>query len=214
MRAENGFSIPSQPPHGDLEEMGGSLERAVMARKITLIETTPRRHHLGPLPRQVKPRRGAFHNLQNSSYAGQEDWSGSASASSPSDILLLFLGITQQSTSRWIRLMSVKSHHHHQPLTLVRGRRAREGKAPSLTHRPAPPASPTRSFPSVPRQQWVLNRGKQTAAPPSSKRETDESGAFSSRKATMHADRSLENIACVLLAQQKTQRSCVSSGVK
>ncbi len=39
-----------------------------------------------------------------------------------------------------------------------------------------------RLFPSVPRQQWVLNRGKQTAAPPSSKRETDESRAFSSRK--------------------------------
>ncbi len=36
----------------------------------------------------------------------------------------------------------------------------------------------------------VLNRGKQTAAPPFSKRETDESGAFSSRK-THSARRSL-----------------------
>ncbi len=76
--------------------------------------------------------------------------------------------------------MSARLHHHH-PAAHPRSRPT-SAKTPSLTHRPAPPASPMRSFPSVPRQQWVLNRGKQTAAPPSSKRETDESGAFSSRK--------------------------------
>ncbi len=38
------------------------LSWGVMARKVPLIETFPRCRHLGPLPWQVKPRRGTFHN--------------------------------------------------------------------------------------------------------------------------------------------------------
>ncbi len=41
------------------------------------------------------------------------------------------------------------------------------------------------------------------AAPPSLKRETDKAELSHREKLTMHADRSLENIACVLLAQTK-----------
>ncbi len=94
--------------------------------------------------------------------------------------LLLFLGITQQSTS-W--MMSERSHHHNSA-ACPRSRPTRaKGKAPSLTHRPDPPANPTISFSSVPRQRWVSNRGKQTADPLTSKRGTDGSGAFSKRTA-------------------------------
>ncbi len=65
-----------------------------------------------------------------------------------------------------------------QQLTLVLGRRAKRG-GPFPTHRPHPTANPTISFASVPRQRWVLNRGKQMAAPLSSKRGTGESWASS-----------------------------------
>ncbi len=72
-------------------------------------------------------------------------------------------------------------------------------KAPSLTHQPDLPASPTSSFPSMPRQPCVLNRRKQTAAPPSSKR----AELSHRKKLTVHAYCPLEDIACVLLTQTK-----------
>ncbi len=79
--------------------------------------------------------------------------------------------------------MSKRSHLHiaaaHprlRPMSTTR-------KTPSLSHQPDPSASPTSSFSSVPQQQWVLNCGKQTAAPTSLKRETDESRAFSWKNA-------------------------------
>ncbi len=79
---------------------------------------------------------------------------------------------------------------------------------PSLTHRPYPTANPTISITSVPRQRWVPNRGKQTAAPLSLKRGTR-------RECTVQADSPLKDIACVLLAQTKDAKIvCVSSGVK
>ncbi len=100
------------------------------------------------------------------------------------------------------QMMSERSHHHH-PATHPRSRpMSARRKAPSLTHQPDPPASPTSSFPSVPRQPWVLNRRKQTAAPPYSKRETDERLSHR-KKLTVHAYCPLEDITCVLLAQTK-----------
>ncbi len=110
--------------------------------------------------------------------------------------LLLFLGITQQSTNRWIWWCQKDRIITIQQLTLVLGRRTRKGGGPSLTHRPYPTANPAISIASVPRQRWVSNRGKQTAAPLSSKRGTDENGAL-----TVHADYPLKDIACVLFAQ-------------
>ncbi len=95
--------------------------------------------------------------------------------------------------------MSERSHRHN-PAAHSRSRptRAKRGGT-SLTHRPYPTANPAISFASVPRQRWVPNRGKQMAAPLSSKRGTDENGAFSKKK----ADFPLKDIACVLLAQTK-----------
>ncbi len=63
---------------------------------------TPRRH-LGPLPRQVKPRRGAFHNLQQLVIRRAGGLSGLSLSFFALRHLLLFLGITQQSTSSWIK---------------------------------------------------------------------------------------------------------------
>ncbi len=60
---------------------------------------------------------------------------------------------------------------------------ARKGGGPFPAYRPPPTANPTISFASVPRQRWVLNCGKQTAAPLSSKRGTGESWASSQRAA-------------------------------
>ncbi len=91
--------------------------------------------------------------------------------------------------------MSERSHHHN-PAAHSRSRptHAKRG-GPSLTHRPYPTANPAISIASVPRQRWVPNRGKQTAAPLSSKRGTDENGAFSQ---------------CTQIAPSKTSRACSS----
>uniref|UniRef100_A0A9J7ZTX8 Uncharacterized protein n=1 Tax=Cyprinus carpio carpio TaxID=630221 RepID=A0A9J7ZTX8_CYPCA len=48
---------------------------------------------------------------------------------------------------------------------------------------PDPSVIPMSSFSSMPQQQRVLNRRKQMAAPLSSKRETNKSGAFSLKNA-------------------------------
>ncbi len=96
--------------------------------------------------------------------------------------------------------MSEKSHHHNSAAhSHSRPKRAKRG-GPSLTHRPDPTANPTISSASVPRQRWVPNRGKQMAATLSSKRGTDENGAFFIEK---NSDFPLKDIACVLFAQTK-----------
>ncbi len=78
--------------------------------------------------------------------------------------------------------MSERSHHHN-PAAHSRSRPTHAKKGgPSLTHRPYPTANPAISIASVPRQRWVSNRGKQTAAPLSSKRGTDENGASHSAR--------------------------------
>ncbi len=77
------------------------------------------------------------------------------------------------------------------------------GKAPSLTHRPDPPASPTISFSSVPRSRWVPNRGKQTADPLSSKEGQMRTELSHREQLTVHADCPLKDTACVLFAQTK-----------
>ncbi len=76
----------------------------------------------------------------------------------------------EKSTSRWIWLCQKDRIVTIQQLTLVLGRRARKGGVPLffLTHRPHPTAN---FIISVPRQRWVPNRGKQTAAPLSSERD-------------------------------------------
>ncbi len=122
------------------KEWKAHLSWGFMAGEVLLIEASRRRRHLGSLPRQVKPRRGAFHNLQQ-------------------------LFVRRARGLREFSLSFLTLRHLPQ--------------APSLTHRPDPPASPTISFSSVPRSRWVPNRGKQTADPLSSKRGTDENGAFS-----------------------------------
>ncbi len=59
------------------------------------------------------------------------------------------------------------------------------------------------SFTSVPRQRWVPNRGKQTAAPLSSERGTGRERSFYIEKAHSARRFPLKDIACVLLAQTK-----------
>ncbi len=78
------------------------------------------------------------------------------------------MGITQQSTSRWIWWCQKDRIITIQQLTLVHGWCAQKGCGPSLTHRPDPTANPTISSASVPRQRLVPNGGKQTTAPLSS----------------------------------------------
>ncbi len=59
------------------------------------------------------------------------------------------------------------------------------------------------SFTSMPRQRWVPNRGKQTAAPLSSKRGTGRERSFYIEKANSARRFPLKDIVCVLLAQTK-----------
>ncbi len=135
------------------------LSWGVMAGKVPLIEMSQRRRHFGPL---FVRRAGGLRGLSLSFLTLKH--------------LLLFLGITQQSTSS-DQIMSDRSHHHN-PAAHSWPTPA-ERKAPSLNHRPDLTANPTISFSSVPRQWWVPNHGKQTSVPLSSKRGTDESRAFS-----------------------------------
>ncbi len=101
-------------------------------------------------------------------------------------------------------MMSERSHHHH-PAThpcFAADEREKESPLSKLISQIRLQA-PLSSFPSVPRQQWVLNRGKQTAAPPSSKERQTRAELSHRKKLTVHADCPLEDIACVLLAQTK-----------
>ncbi len=75
-----------------------------------------------------------------------------------------------------------------------------------LTHRPHPTAN---FITSVPRQRWVPNRGKQTAAPLSSERDRTRAELLH-RKSSQCTQIPLKDIACVLLAQTKdTKIVCV-----
>ncbi len=107
----------------------------------------------------------------------------------------------EKSTSRWIWLCQKDRIVTIQQLTLVLGRRARKGAVPLffLNHRPHPTAN---FITSVPRQRWVPNRGKQTAAPLSSERDRTRAELYIEKA---HSARRfpLKDIACVLLAQTK-----------
>ncbi len=108
--------------------------------------------------------------------------------------------------------MSERSHHHN-PAAHSRFPDARERGGPSLTHRPYPTANPAISIASMPRQRWVPNRGKQTAAPLSSEKRDRRERSFlieNSSQCTQIAP-SKTSRACSS-PKQKTQRSCVSSG--
>ncbi len=106
----------------------------------------------------------------------------------------------EKSTSRWIWLCQKDRIVTIQQLTLVLGRRARKGAVPlSLIGH----IQLLISFTSVPRQRWVPNRGKQTAAPLFSKRGTGRERSFYIEKAHSARRFPLKDIACVLLAQTK-----------
>ncbi len=106
----------------------------------------------------------------------------------------------EKSTSRWIWLCQKDRIVTIQQLTLVLGRRARKGAVPlSLFGH----IQLLISFASVPRQRWVPNRGKQTAAPLSLKRGTGRERSFYIEKAHSARRFPLKDIACVLLAQTK-----------
>ncbi len=108
----------------------------------------------------------------------------------------------EKSTSRWIWLCQKDRIVTIQQLTLVLGRRARKGAVPLffLTHRPHTTAN---FITSVPRQRWVPNRGKQTAAPLSSDRGTGRERSFYIEKAHSARRFPLKDIACMLFAQTK-----------
>ncbi len=102
----------------------------------------------------------------------------------------------EKSTSRWIWFMLIKIASSQSSSSLSFSADAREkGAVPLffLTHRPHPTAN---FITSVPRQRWVPNRGKQTAAP---RRER----SFYIEKAHSARRFPLKDIACVLVAQTK-----------
>ncbi len=173
------FVIPSQPPYRDQEEMEDSLELGGCGQKGPLIEMSPRCHHLGPLLWQGKPRRSTFHKFQQLFICRAGGLRGFSLNFLTLKHLLIFLGITQQSTSRWIGWCQRDRIIKIQQLTLVLSPTPVKRGAPSLTYQPDPTANPMISLSSVPWQWWVPNRGKQRAAPLSSKRGRDESGVFS-----------------------------------
>ncbi len=105
----------------------------------------------------------------------------------------------EKSTSRWIWLCQKDRIVTIQQLTLVLGRRTRKGAVPLFTHRPHPTAN---FITSVPRQRWVPNRGKQTAAPLSLERDRTRAELLH-RKNSQCTQIPLKDIACMLLAQTK-----------
>ncbi len=105
----------------------------------------------------------------------------------------------EKSTSCWIWLCQKDRIVTIQQLTLVLGRRARKGAVPLFTHRPHPTAN---FITSVPRQRWVPNSGKQTAAP-LPRKGTGRERSFYIEKNSQCTQIPLKDIACVLLAQTK-----------
>ncbi len=59
------------------------------------------------------------------------------------------------------QMMSERSHHNNPAARPCSRLMCAKRNAPSLTHRPDPPANPMIYLFSMPRQRWVLNRGKQ-----------------------------------------------------
>ncbi len=101
--------------------------------------------------------------------------------------------------------MSERSHRHN-PAAHSRSRptRAKRGGPSFLSHSSATSNLSFITFiTSVPRQRWVPNRGKQTAAPLSSERGTGRERSFYIEKAHSARGFPLKDIACVLLAQTK-----------
>ncbi len=113
----------------------------------------------------------------------------------------------EKSTSRWIWLCQKDRIVTIQQLTLVLGRRARKGAVPLFTHRPHPTAN---FITSVPRQRWVPNSGKQTAAPLPRKGTGRERSFYIEKTHSARRFPSRTSRACSL-PKQKTQRLCVSS---
>ncbi len=110
----------------------------------------------------------------------------------------------EKSTSRWIWLCQKDRIVTIQQLTLVLGRRVRKGAVPlSLIGH----IQLLISFTSVPRQ--VPNRGKQTAAPLSSKRGTGRERSFYIEKAHSARRFPLEDIACCAPCPNKRRKDCV-----
>ncbi len=109
--------------------------------------------------------------------------------------LLLFLGITHLP----LNLMMSERSHRHNPAAHSRSRLtcAKRG-GPSLTHRPYLTANPTISFASVPRQRWVPNRGKQTAAPSFLEKRDRREWSFSIEKSSQ----------CTQILPSRTSRAC------
>ncbi len=105
----------------------------------------------------------------------------------------------EKSTSRWIWLCQKDRIVTIQQLTLVLSQRARKGAVPLFTHRPHPTAN---FITSVPRQRWVPNSGKQTAAP-LPRKGTGRERSFYIEKAHSARRFPLKDIVCVLLAQTK-----------
>ncbi len=90
-----------------------------------------------------------------------------------------------------------------------------ERKAPSLTHRPDQTANPTISFSSVPAQLWIPNRGKQMDAPSFLEKRDRRERRFFIEKSSQCTQISPSRTSCACSSpKRKTQRLCVSSGVK
>ncbi len=115
--------------------------------------------------------------------------------------LLLFLGITLQSTSRWIWWCQKDRIITIQQLTLVLGRRAWKRGGPSLTHRPYPTVNPTISIASA----AVDPELREVDGCPSflEKRDRRERSFFKRKSSQCTQIFTLKDIACVLLAQIK-----------
>ncbi len=161
-RKKIAFSTLSQPPHWDLWRKEGSLELGVNGQKYLFLWSITSDSSFICSAGGLRGFSLNFLILKH---------------------LLLFLGITQQSTSRWIWWCQKDRIITIQQLTL-----AKRG-GPSLTHRPCPTANP-----------W---KEGQTRAELFHWKSSQYTQIFPSR--TLRA--------CPL-PKQKTQRLCVSSGVK
>ncbi len=105
--------------------MEGSLELGGLWPERYRSSRRPQRLHLGLLPRQAKPRRDAFHNLRQLFIHRAGGLRGLSLNFLALKHLLLFLGITQQSTSRWIRWCQRDRIKIIQQFALVLGRRTK-----------------------------------------------------------------------------------------
>ncbi len=173
------FSTPSQPLHGDLGRKEGSLELRVCGQKdlfLFLCSITS----------------------NNSSYAVQEDWEGSVSTSSPSNIscsswALPSRGLATESDD----VRKITSSQSTSSLSFSAD--ARE-KGRSLSNSSARSNCEPHDFIRLRASAAVGLESREADGCPSflEKRDRRELSFF-----TVHADFSLKDIACVLLAQTK-----------